>query len=39
MKFKFTMKIKAKDVDSYIANSSREASSKLKEMLKFKVRI
>lgn len=39
MKFKFTMKIKAKDVDSYIANSSREARLTLKEMLKFKVQI
>jgi len=28
------MKIKAKDVDSYIANSDREARPTLKEMLK-----
>ncbi len=30
---------KPKDVDSYIANSGREARLKLKEMLKFKVQI
>jgi len=30
---------KPKDVDSYIANSGREARPVLKEMLKFKVQI
>jgi hypothetical protein len=30
---------KPKDVDSYIANSDREAHPKLKEMPKFKVQI
>jgi len=29
----------AKDVDSYIASSGREARAKLKEMLKIKVQI